>query len=278
MIIDKIFIKNGRKFFFYKNQKFYIEECNESLDLLRNIYLISNRMYYSKLNVNTFILNNKNNFYTKKDNINIIVLKDNGKVEVTYDNIEKYKITYNNIIKYDILNEWKNEVDVIENEILEYKKEFKFIQNSINYYIGISENAISLLSKYKENIVYDSIAYKYDYLSLKNDDFTNPLKFIAINQIYNVSNYIKYLFFTNKLSYKDLKTIINNNSKEDNIILFCYLMYPNYYFSFIKDVLLNEEKEKNINYFLSNITNYRNILIVCRNLMKIKELKEIMWL
>ena len=97
--------------------------------------------------------------------------------------------------------------------------------------------------------------------------------------MYDFSIYVKYKFIMNELDYEELENIINSNNEVDNAFLFSCLMYSNIYFDLVKNILLGNEKEDKINYFINRIKKYNEVLLFCKNRIKnVNEIKLITWI
>ncbi len=278
--IDKIFVKGKEKYFFYNNTKYYIVENIKDINFVDNLFNLTNRLYYNNLTINTFILNNENKYLTNKDGNNICILKvNNMESNYTLDYINKFENFNCNLDDYDIVNEWKKTVDNLEKEMIEYNKEFPIIQNSINYFIGMAENAISLLNNYKKEIINNnnSIGHK---IKLTNTNLDNPFNFIKTNRMYDLSNYIQYKFYTNKNDYDEIEKMIKSIRNEyEAIFLFSNLLFPKFYFDMVVDILNNIVNEEKLNVFINNIKNYKELLIYIQNRLKnVKEIQLISWI
>ena len=278
--IDKIFVKGKEKYFFYNNTKYYIVENIKDINFVDNLFNLTNRLYYNNLTINTFILNNENKYLTNKDGNNICILKvNNMESNYTLDYINKFENFNCNLDDYDIVNEWKKTVDNLEKEMIEYNKEFPIIQNSINYFIGMAENAISLLNNYKKEIINNnnSIGHK---IKLTNTNLDNPFNFIKTNRMYDLSNYIQYKFYTNKNDYDEIEKMIKSIRNEyEAIFLFSNLLFPKFYFDMVVDILNNIVNEEKLNVFINNIKNYKELLIYVQNRLKnVKEIQLISWI
>ncbi len=280
--IDKIYYKDEYKYFYINNTKIYIIEKDISEHELNNLVNISNDLYNKKVYVNTFLLNNENNYYSKRDNNKIMLLRVN-KYEEDIDLKNIYQLSHNNynLINYNVIEEWMNEVDSLEERMLEYNKEYLEIQKSFDYFVGCAENAISLIDNYKESIIKNnnSIGHKVDYKLFKKPIFNDPLTFIKTNTMYDIANYIKYKFLTNKIDYEEIDYIVNNNNEYENAYFFSCLLYPNVYFSLVKNIFEEKETEDKINILIDKIKDYKNILFYVQKIIKnVKQVKLIHWL
>lgn len=276
--IDKIYKKDNELYFFYDNNKYYIKEyINDEIIKVSNI--VSN--YYK---INTFILNNNKEYKTKYNNKYICLIKVNDIEENTLklNDIKDFnKITTKNLnnIKiplYNPRNNFKIEIDNIEELILELNKEYSLIQESINYFIGLAETSVTLLNN--EKIIMDRIGIN-NKVNYKN--YLDPYNYIKTDNMYNISNYIKYKFYYEEIDYAELNSILLNNNEHENILLFSYLMYPNNYFKDIKYIINNDIKdyENILNMYINKINSYENLLKYCKKVLKnIKKIQLISWI
>jgi hypothetical protein len=281
IIIDKIYYKDNEKCFFVNNYKINILEVNkDDLEHITKLISLTNNLY-NTITVNTFILNNRDSFFTKYNNKYIILYKNNNIGNVfCLNDIYKFWSINNNLDNYDILDEWVKEVDQIEEKLIMFNMEFKTVQNSANYYIGMAENAIQLLNDYRNSInnYNDSIGHKLSYRLFDNNDLYNPFTFIKTNKMYDISNYIKYSFFQNTIDYNEIELLFRNGTDYENLFLFCNLMYPSVYFDLIKNVFLEKESETKIDSIIKNRKKYIKLLSFCKKIVKSnKNIKLINW-
>ena len=155
-----IYKKNNIYFFFSENEKIIIVKTNKDSKYLDNLVKISNQIYNNGVLVSTFVLNINNEYYTKKENDYIALLKYNdiNVDELNIKDVIKYNIKDElNLEKLDLIKEMEKKIDTLESEMTEYNKEYPIIQESLNYFIGLSENAIQMLKNI--NINNNSLAH-----------------------------------------------------------------------------------------------------------------------
>lgn len=276
--IEKIFKKDNDIYFFYKNNKYYIKEYinDEIIKLSKELF--------NYIKINTYVLNKKNNYITKYKNKYITILKVNDIEDKTLklEDIKDFneitnKISKNyKIIKYNPKKDFKTLIDKIENKIIELNKEYPLIQNTINYYIGMSENAITLVDEL--NINEEVIGIKKE---LNYKELLNPLNYILTDKQYNYSKYIKNKFYINKLDFNDLENILKENNDEENITFFSYMLFREEYFDLIENALENDVNnyEKYIKKYIIYIKEYEKLLKFCkRKLKNIEKIQLIDWI
>ncbi len=272
--IEKIYSQNGSEFFFFNNYKFNIEKCYEQdLEYINKLIIITNDLY-KNINVNTFILNKEKKYLTKYNDYYLAIIRVNN-IENYFDlnDIIKFWNINTNLEDFNILNEWEKEIDNLENKLIEYNDEFKEIQKSINYYIGMAENAIQLLGDYKASInqYNNSIGHKLSYKLFDDNKLFNPFNFIKTNKMYDIAHYIKFKFLKNELDYNEIEQFFVNGTEYENIFLFCNLLYPSIYFSLVINIFEEKEDETKINTIIRKRKNYVKLLSFCKKMVKNSE-------
>lgn len=281
IVVEKIY-KNGNDYFFYIGDvKIYIIKYKDDVKQLDNLLQLTNYLYSLNIYVNTFIKNKFGNIYTKKNDYNIILLREN-EVNITTSLLDIEKFFYKKALlkSYNFIEEWTKEIDTIEKELIEYNQEYTIIQNSIDYFIGMAENAVELMNNYAVHIEEnnDSIGHKLNYKLFENNSLNNPFLFIKVNKMYDISNYIKHQLLYNKIDYDEIKTIINRNSDYEQALLFSCVLYPSPYFDLVKKVLIKEEKEEKINLFIEKIDEYNKLLSFLKQCINNDNIKKIIWI
>ena len=232
-------------------------------------------MYKKNIIVNTFILNNKNEYITKKNNEYIILIKINENDEyIDLEEIIKYSNNINYLEKYNILEKYKEEIDECEDKLSKYDKEVIEVRKTANYYIGMAENAVSLLKDYKDES--NELGHKVNIYNYSKKELNDPMNFIKINKLYNISNYLKYKFINNKFDYYELEIIMKQIKTEtEEALFFSYMLYPNYYF----DIFENEINIKRIKNLIKNNKKYINVLrYIQEKTKKCKKIKLFVWI
>lgn len=247
--IDEYFYKNNYIFYKNKNNYYFISEVKNKKNLYKLYYYFINGYFYK------IIFNKKGKFistYQNKDYILLKYIKYNFKLE---DLIYKNKLALSN--KKKLLtwrNIWIDRSNYIEEKYQKIINKYNIIDESIDYFYGLLEAAIYLLRDYQKY---------YDYLYLQHIlinyfDYFNPCNIKLDVKERDFSNYLKYLFFSNK--YKDIyidKIIIKNlNNYNFNLIL-ARLIYPDYYFNLLDELIDN-------NYIFNNniFDEIKNIILL----------------
>lgn len=276
---SKIF-KNGNKYFFFSgNEKIFIIKLNKNNNINEKIN-ISNRLYGLGIPVSTFLLNNKKEYMCKKDDYYIMLLKYNDITDnqIYLEDIYKYDKVFNDINIFNIIQYWEETIDSIEMELTEYNKEYPLLQQSIDYFIGLSENAIELLNHI--NYSNNSLGHLINIDEYNRENYSNPLNIIKTNKMYDISQYYKYHFYNNSINYDELYVILNNiKDTSDLIFFYASMLFQENYFNCVKEIILNKKKEEDLYRYINNIKNYKELLKYIKSILhNISLINDIEWL
>lgn len=264
-----------RNCFFINNEKIRIVKVKNDINDLEHIFNLSNELYLKNIPVDTFILNKDGKYYTRKNDELVVLLKINDIDDIV--ELEYLKLfEQENQLKYkNIIEEWQEKIDSLEEKFVGINNEYPIVQKTVNYYLGMAENAISLLNENK-NINNNSIGINTNSFEFNKSDINNPFNFFKINKMYNISMYIKNKIFKNKVDYNELERIIKRiENKEEEIALFSYMLFPDYYINTINKEI-NEDRIKKIVMYNKN---YKKVLIFLKeNMYKNDKLKLFVWL
>lgn len=251
--MDKyVFNYNGIKYYFVKYDrarndiKGILDVCGE----LKKRNILTNDLVCNKFN--NYITPYKNELYVlirqniKKSNINIndIFYIQNNTLNMLVDK---------SIIRTNCIKLWEEKLDFYEKKSLELNERYSLIKRTIDYYIGLGENAIVYLIN--NNVRISKMVLSHRRLDNMNDsfDFYNPLNYIFDVKSRDIADYIKNLFFYDQASEDLIISFFKylNFSREEYILLIARLLYPTYYFDLIDKVILFDEDDE----ILKNIIN-----------------------
>lgn len=261
------FINNYYEFN-HNNNYYRLYILNEEYNIYNynNIYTINKELINNTL-MSEIILNKDKNIITTYHNINYILLKINCNInkDITLEEIDylsKVKIVNNNKSNWGLL--WSKKIDYLEELISENGKKYPQVVNSFNYFIGLSENAIS----YYNNIDIDNnmmyyISHKVLRPTDKVDSLYNPLNIIYDYRVRDVAEYIKNSFWTdNHNIYNELNNYLykNNLSLNEVKLLISRVLFPSFYFDLYEDIFNYNKDEKILNNIISRIDEYEEYL------------------
>ena len=192
--------------------------------------------------------------------------------------LNKYGITVddilsNNIIniknKFDIREKWELKNEYYENIISKLSNDNKYIKESFDYYIGLSELSINLLSYINFNNINSYVQHDRVSYNESIEEFYNPINMLVDSKIRDLALYLKSNFFNNCI-VPDIPQIINklNINLDEAILFISRMIYPDYYFDIIDEIVnynINDDKlkeciKKSTNYeiFIKKIYKYLN--------------------
>lgn len=254
-----------------KNNNYIIKSKNNTL-ILKKIYNINNiNIIYNlsnNLNINTIILSKENNPFINIDNklYSLVLLK---KISIlTLPNISNLSNLNIKIIPELERNNWEtlwsNRIDFLEEYISQNSNKYPLIRESSDYFIGLSENAISYLVNTKREIPKDNYLDRkvISHTSL-SDSLYDPFNIILDHKSRDIAEYIKHSFFINNTNiYRELDEYFkhNNYSKYGIQVLYSRILYPSLYFNIIDKIITNEVKEDKLNTIINKVEEYQKYL------------------
>lgn len=255
------------------------------VDEIRNIddnyvfdkyYLIK---YYKNINIelyNYLILNNKKTYHIIYNKNNEYVVNINNKPYVLLEVFDTNMFDLNDVVNNNIsirVNEqiswaimWSKKIDFYEKNIINVKDHK--LKKYFNFYVGLSENAISLfktlnLDGEKTYVSHIRLNSKYD--------FYNPFNYVIDYKARDIAEYIKNNNYEKYYSFID--NYVSKSTYNDALLLFIRLMYPSFYFDSLDQYFKQEEIDYSFSFdakkyemFLKNIYNvirkYYNIPVI----------------
>lgn len=282
--IDKIFHEKNYYFFAYNGYTYKLYALTREYDV--NFLLYMNQKMLNNTLVSEIIINRNNEIISIYNENKFILIKIFVNVN---KNISLNEILFlNNYLSSKKLNVnwgqlWEKKIDYLEELINENGKKYPLIVNSFNYFVGMTENAISYYSSIS---IGDDINYVISHRSIKIGDtiesLYNPLNIILDYRVRDMAEYIKISFFkNNKLIFKEIQEylISNNLSLVEVQLLVARLLYPSFYFDMYDDIMIDNQEEKILTFILANLDNYEIYLSNVIGLIRQRyNVDEIAWL
>ena len=156
--IDELYNKKDYYFFDISGNYYIFKPYSNSLDRSNDIYNI-NMFLNNMISMDNIILNRYNEPTTNINNVNYILIRKNDEYSLSLVNIANmanmnnmYLLNMHNLERNNWEMLWSNMIDYYEEQIGENTKKYPLIRESIDYYIGLTENAISYIVNTKNNI------------------------------------------------------------------------------------------------------------------------------
>ena len=247
-----------RGYFVYNNHHFCLHEYKRSIDEINNLISLNDYMLTRGITNSQIIMNINNEFITQIDNKNYVLVENNTKKERSIQ-IPNFLVKELPLLKrnnWDIL--WSRKIDYIEYQMAHLEKHFPLLNESINYYIGLSENAIS----YFKMINLENYPLYLSHRRLTKESFNNPLEYVIDYRVRDLAEYLKYLFFFVIMEISGILNFIKriNLNYIDYLLLYTRMLYPSYYFDVYEDIVNNNQEEKRIKEIIKLSDKYEKML------------------
>ena len=255
IFLDEFVKKDNCYYFYYGGDEYYFVPLNRPTDDIFGIYKLNLEMKKRKCLVHELILNKDKSIITVVSGISYVLIRlckyKNDKVflnDINYIqnmtvNIECDK----SLIRNDWIKLWSEKIDYYEYQISQVGKKYPLLCDSLSYFIGMGENAISYLvnnldSKINVNLV---VSHKRIYQERGSLNFYNPLNFVVDSRVRDVAEFIKETFYNKTFNLYDLKSYFNmaNLTKNEYILLLGRLLFPTYYFDIYDDIINKGKSE-----------------------------------
>lgn len=207
--------------------------------------LIDKIMKLNKIDIYDFIVNKNFQYITLINNKGYVLLKllvEKTEKEIDLNDLLLFaNLTLNFTSELRWIDKWIKKTDALESNRSELLSKNETLEKTLDYYLGISENAIMYVKYHSSNIgkIYQ-FHLQHERLNTKTRKyimFYNPFYIIFDIRVRDISELIKQYILEGKNYKKLLKEIIEImkiNSNEIGLIV-SRIMFPTYYFDFIED-------------------------------------------
>lgn len=201
------------------------------------------------------------------------------------------RVDLNEIINYDVpvyeintLNWkklWKDKIDYYEYQMSQLSVKYKKLKESFNYYVGLSETAISLLNYIDTKNIKYYICHKRINQNEKLDDFFSPTNFVIDSRLRDIAEYIKINYLNETISDNEIFNFLDDFcfNYTESLLFLARLLYPSYYFDIYDQVIQDKISEEKIEFYIKKNTIYEAFLKKIYDYIKNKyRIPEIEWL
>ncbi len=230
-----------------------------------------------------FIPNKDGSIFTMYQDFIFVLLKINDKSSMITQNKNQISLDENKkyyLDRSDWYELWTRKNDYYEYQYQHIKGKYKVIDESINYYIGLAENAISYIANVPINLKEQEKKGLYPKRLLESE-YHNPLNYVIDYKERGLSETLKYLFLNKKyLSQNIEKIILSYNCTETGYkLLYGRMLYPSMYFDIYDKVINDFENEKELVNVIKRLKEYEEYLKeIYRIISKHTKIKNIDWL
>lgn len=243
---------NKNYYFYYANNSYVIHNYLRNEKELSDLYKLNHYMLNLNIPVYEIILTVEGNvaFLYENDLFVLMKLPNISNRTITINDLFYFKglLNNNNFNSLDKSNWsilWTNRVDYSEKQVIKMENKYPLLDESLPYYIGICENAISYLNSLeihytKKEVCHKRITYDMDLLS-----FLNPLELVIDYQTRDLAEYFKSYVLSANFSKEDITKFLNEIplSKEESILFIVRFMFPSYYFDAYDKIINNDQPE-----------------------------------
>ena len=242
--------ENDNYVFFVGNEKYYLTPYRRELSEIKDLVELNKRMISSNSLVHEIIINKFNEPISVISNENYVLLRvyvnDIKKIDINdiiymlNENVDLSGLK--SLLRTNWVSLWSNKVDYIEYQMGHLIKKYPFLNNTIDYYLGLCENAITyiknlkMFSEYKIPI---GISHKRITKDATLFDLYNPLNLIIDYKVRNIAEYLKDAFFKDEDVNYILNIVFKNFwfDKLNLSLLVARLLYPSYYFDLFEEII-----------------------------------------
>lgn len=269
---DDIVKKGNHYYFVLNNEKYYFVTYDRDVNEVDTLYKLNKEMISRNSLVHEIILNKKGEVITLIDEVYYVLLRVyvNESAVITIDDVvfmlnSNDGVFSNSVIsRTDWIKLWSLKIDYFEYQIGHLIKKYPYIYNTVDYYIGLGENAITYMKELNDNINLSSLSITHRRIGVNSTmfDLYNPLNLIIDYKVRDVSEYLKDAFFNNVNVYSILDKLFKM-CMFDRItlnLLFCRLLFPSYYFDLYENILENDLNENLVINIIKKSASYEYFL------------------
>ena len=269
---DDIVKKGNHYYFVLNNEKYYFVTYDRDVNEVDTLYKLNKEMISRNSLVHEIILNKKGEVITLIDEVYYALLRVyvNESAVITIDDVvfmlnSNDGVFSNSVIsRTDWIKLWSLKIDYFEYQIGHLIKKYPYIYNTVDYYIGLGENAITYMKELNDNINSSSLSITHRRIGVNSTmfDLYNPLNLIIDYKVRDVSEYLKDAFFNNVNVYSILDKLFKM-CMFDRItlnLLFCRLLFPSYYFDLYENILENDLNENLVINIIKKSASYEYFL------------------
>ena len=280
-------------YFYVDNELYYFKIYTRREKDIQAIYQFNQEMLHRNIMVNEIVNNRNNNIITYVNQIPYILTKISINInkpiyltEISY--LSNIYIPYKEeLMRSNWANLWANKIDYLEYHHEQNYQKYPLLSSSFNYFIGLSENAISYLNQTVANMKperNDIGVISHDVLLFDDTVYAlyDPQNIIIDHKARDLGEYIKISFFKDNYSiFDELDEYFKHNyfSIYGIHLLMARILYPSFYFEAYDAIINNQENEASILKITSRINDYENYLSdVWKYFHKYYNIQDIEWL
>ena len=265
----------GNKYCFtIDNNDYVFMIYNRPIDDAPLLYNLNIGLKERRIMVNDIITNKDNQIITLVNNIPYVLIRNTLRTKsITMNDllyIQNNTININGdkkLYRTDWIKMWSDKIDYYENEISHSARKYKLLSEVIDFYIGLGENAIEYLVDNNFEINDICLSHKRIDINKGSFDFYNPVNFIFDSRVRDFAEYIKNLFFYEKINFEILQNYLNyiNFTRNEYILFVSRMLFPTNFFDQVDLILEGKCDEISLKKIVDKTSQYiafvKNIFI-----------------
>jgi len=161
-------------------------------------------------------------------------------------------------------NMWSERINYYERQINELGQDKKTILQTVNYYIGLAENAITIANNYEKELNTGDYALQHHrmHVPITKGDYFNPNNMLIDIRVRDAAEYVKSSFFNDAKTpdeYLYYLLSLSLDNKKANLLL-ARLLYPTYYFDLFDEIILGDRDEGELIGIINEVHKYERFL------------------
>ena len=250
-VLDVYFL--GDKYYFnYRDNNYFLVPFNRDINDLKGILIICDELKRRNILTNEIIINIFNKYFIPINNKYYVLVKENTNIynltlnDILYIQNNTINISNNfNLYRTNSIKLWEDKIDYYEDKIKEIQNKYRYVDMTFDYFIGLAENAVIYLIYNKVEVNNTVLSHRRINIVNGSFDYYNPVNYIIDNRTRDFAEYIKQLFFSEKLDFEIVINFLNymNFSKDEYVLLMGRLLFPTYYFDLLDRIIDNNEKD-----------------------------------
>lgn len=272
-ILVEDFIRTDKDYYFHlNNEEYHLVVFNRPYEDVEPVYKLNIEMKKIGCIVHEIIINKDKQVVTMINDIPYVLLKlckyKNDRVflnDINYIQNMTFNIKFDkSLLRNDWVKLWGDKIDYYEYQISQLGKKYPILCDSLSYFIGLGENAISYIinNSKSDNNSLPIVSHKRIRINDGSFEFYNPLNFVIDSRVRDVAEYIKNCFINDKLDFYEIKSYFNvsNFTSDEYMLLFSRLLFPTFYFDMYDEIINNNYNEEKIIKIIEKTYAYEDVL------------------
>ena len=271
--IENLHFQNQIYYFNAYGQAFELRVYQRSEEELNQLFELQLEACQQDISYQRVILNRNQQMITWLDHKPYVLLKQNGDYHrlLRLEDLKFLPVyqTRNKqyLVHFPWTTLWMQKIDYIEYQIAHLENEYPILAESLWYFIGLGENAISYVVNTENEVRREAVDHLVvAHRRLKSTDmladYYNPLTLIIDHPTRDIAEYLKSSFLEGKYDLNEIEAFLNGValSPYGYRLLFGRLLFPSFYFDCYQRIVEKEIKEEKIYTILNRILEYEVFL------------------